>query len=329
MKPHLALEFAMKRAVILAFFFLFSILPVQADEGTYVFILTTRANPYWTAMAEGAANAAKAKGVKTVVYNTDNAAAAEQQLNICETAIQSKPKAIVMAAINPSIAAQCFKKAAAHGIIVADVDGSYAVAAAQKDGVKLAFSVGSDNFVIGQEAAQYVAKTAAKPDPKILVLEGVVGSTQGKKRVDGFTSKIKELMPKAQIVASICADYDRLKAMNATLDLLQRTPDLDVVYAANDEMALGAVEATRHLKLKKKIIFIGIDGTVDGRNAIKDGHLTASVSQLPYLMGKRAVEMLSEAKVEAPAEKSETTPTPVLTKEMLEAGIDPVLQYLR
>lgn len=303
--------------------------PSFADTGTYVFILTTRANPYWNAMAQGAADAAKAKDVKTVVYNTDNAAAAEQQLNICETAIESKPKAIAMAAINPSVAAQCFKKAAAHGIIVADVDGSYSVAAAKKDNVKLAFSVGSDNFVIGQEAAQYVAKTAQKPDPKILLLEGVVGSTQGKKRVDGFISKIKELRPKAQIVASICADYDRLKAMNATLDLLQREPDLDVVYAANDEMALGAVEAARNMKFKKKIAFIGIDGTIDGRSAIKDGRLTASVSQLPYLMGKRAVEMLAEAKADAPAEKSETTPTPVLTKDMLDAGTDPVLQYIR
>ncbi len=217
--------------------------------------------------------------------------------------------------------------AAQHNIVFADVDGSFSVADAAKAKLKLAFSVGSDNYIIGQEAAKYAAGIAGKPDPKIFILEGTVGAVQGRKRVDGFKDRLKELVPQANIVASITADFDRLKAMNSTLDLLQREPSLDLIYAANDTMALGAAEAVRNLGHEKKIKIIGVDGTVDARKAIVDGRMTASVAQLPYLMGMRAVDLIIEATERKKTGLSETTATPVLTKELIKTNKDPLLKY--
>ena len=64
----------------------------RADNGSYVFILVARGNSYWTAMADGIHDTAHTKGIKEVVYNTESSTDAEQQLNICQTAIQSQPK---------------------------------------------------------------------------------------------------------------------------------------------------------------------------------------------------------------------------------------------
>jgi D-allose transport system substrate-binding protein len=300
-----------------------------SDNGDYVYILIARGNSYWTTMANGIQDAAQSKGVKAVVYNTDSATDAEQQLNICQTAIQRKPKAIVMSAINASIATQCFKMAAENGIVFADIDGSFSVADGEKAGLKLAFSVGSDNYVIGQEAAQYTTQIAGKPNPKVFILEGTVGSLQARKRADGFRDKLKELLPQADVVASIAVNFDRIKAMNATLDILQRQPDLDMIYAANDDMALGAAEAVRNLHKEKQIKIIGVDGTADARKAVTEGRLTATVAQLPYLMGMRSVEMAMDAVATHKTGLSETTATPVLTKELIDANKDPVLTYVR
>lgn len=70
-----------------------------AQEGDYVFILTGRSNPYWTAMKNGIEDAAKKDHVNAVIYEAENERDAEGELNICQTAIQRKPKIIVMSSI--------------------------------------------------------------------------------------------------------------------------------------------------------------------------------------------------------------------------------------
>jgi D-allose transport system substrate-binding protein len=300
-----------------------------AADGDYVFILAAHDNPYWNTLGEGIKDAAKTKGITPIIYMAQNGQDAEGELNICLTAVLRKPKIIVMGSLNANVGIQCFKEAAEQGIIVADIDATVSVAEAEKAGIKLAFSVGSDNYSVGQEAAKYVKRIASKPDPKILILEGIAGSVPGQKRVMGFQKEIQQRMPKANIVASISASWDRLKAMNIALDLLQRQPDLDIIYAANDTMALGAAEAVRNLGREKQIKIIGVDGTSDARKAIMENRITASVAQLPYLMGMRSVELAIDAVTNHTTGKSEITATPVLTKDLLEANKDPVLKYVR
>jgi len=298
----------------------------QNDE--YIFILGARGNPYWTAMADAINETAKAKNIKAIVYQTESDRDAEGELNICQTAIQRKPKVLVMQAINASIGIECFKQATSAGIIVADVDAHLTVDEAEKAGIHLAYTVGSDNFLIGQEAAKFVGGIVGKTDPKIFILEGSAGSITSQKRVDGFSTRIKSMMPSAKIVASISAEWDRLKAINTTADILQRQPDIDIIYAANDMMALGAAEAV-HNANKTSIKIIGVDGTADARKAVLDGRLTATVAQLPYLMGIRTTELAIAVTQQQKINQVEITPTPVLTSEYLKSGNAPLLQYIR
>lgn len=304
-------------------------LPAHAADDEYAFILRARSNQYWEVTGQGINDAAKALGVKATVYQTQTDVSAEEQLNICQALLARQPKVLVISAITVSVGMQCMKEAAAKGIIVADLDAGLSPEDATKEDIPLAFTVGSDNYLVGQKAAQYLKTAAPKPDLKILVLEGAPSSTQGTKRAMGFKNELKNIMPQAQVVHSVSADWDRLKAMNITTDTLQRHPDLNVVYAANDLMALGAVEAVRIARKTGQVMVIGVDGTKAARDAVIAGKMTATVAQLPYLIGKRAVEKSVDIVAGRKTEQVEITLTPVLDKKTLEDNSADFMKYVR
>lgn len=311
----------------LAFVFLLSAFPAFADD-EYVFILKGLGNPYWRALSEGVKDTAKEKRIPYKIYSVVSDTAAEQQLNLCHTALARKPKVMVVAAINAAVGLQCMKAAAEQGVIVGDVDANISVEEAQKAKVPMAFTIGSDNYRIGQEVAKYIVSTTSKQNPKILVLEGAAGSITGEKRVAGFKDNIMKLWPKTQIMGSVSGEWERLRAMNVTNDYLQQYPDIDIIFAANDMMALGAIEAIRPSH-GKPIKIYGIDGTKDAMQAIKEGRMTASVAQLPYLMGRNAVISAMAVASGKKIEMTQKTPTPVIDQEFLHNRKDPLYSYVR
>lgn len=299
---------------------------LASDE--YVFILKGLGNPYWQALSEGVKDTAKEKNISYKIYSVSNDTAAEEQLNLCQTVLARKPKVMVIAAINAAVGIQCMKAAQEQGVIVGDVDANISPQEAKDAGVNMAFSIGSDNFRIGQEVAKYIVGTTAKQNPKVLILEGAAGSITGKKRVDGFRETLTKLWPKTEIIGSASGEWERLRAMNVTNDYLQQYPDTDIIFAANDMMALGAVEAIRP-SYKKPIKIYGIDGTKDALQAVKEGHMTASIAQLPYLMGKNAVISAMAVLKGKKIETVQITPTPVIDKEFLSNRKDPLYSYVR
>ena len=111
-------------------------------------------------------------------------------------------------------------------------------------------------------------------------------------------------------------------------DTLQRTPDLVAIFCANDDMALGALEAARSAG-KDKLIVIGVDGNTNAVKSIKADRLNASVAQLPYLVGMQAVEGVQKLLGGDKVQEMTYVPTLVLTKEVIEANKDPLLQYVK
>lgn len=295
-----------------------------ADE--YAFLLRARGNPYWKAVTLGIQERAAALGVLATVQLMETEANAEEQINICNALIERRPKVLAIAAANTQTGLVCLKRAATRGILVAEIDSSIPVTDAEAAQVRLQFTVGSDNFRIGEQAAEYAARISQRPDPVVLILEGAPGSIPGKKRVDGFREKLLSVRPGAHITASLAADWERLKAAAVTTDILQRTPDLTLIYAANDVMALGAVEALKAAG-RDGVAVIGVDGTADARSAVQSGRLTATVAQLPFLIGKRTLELAVEGNHDRTVR--EVTPALLLTKPVLEQNEEPLLQYVR
>ena len=244
---------------------------------------------------EGRGRGREEGGRRYFLQAVESDQAAEPQLNTCNTMLQKKPAAMITAAINSTILLPCLKHANEMKIPVADLDNNLDPEITKKAGVDIAFHIGSDNEAAGAKGADYLASVLGK-DAKgpVLVIEGLSGNITGQKRARGFANELKKPAPGLNIVASLPGDWDSQKAANITNDTLQRSPDLVAIFCANDDMALGAVEAARAAG-KDKMIVIGVDGNTDAVKSIKAGRLNASVAQLPYLVGKQAVERREES----------------------------------
>jgi len=301
-----------------------------AAGGEYGVLMKTLSNPFWGAMGLGIEDGAKAAGVPYFVQAVESDQAAESQLNVCNTMLERKPVAMITAAINSTNLLPCLKAAQADGIKVVDLDGNLDPAILKKEGIKIAFRIGSDNVAAGAQGADFmVSQLGADAKGGILVIEGLSGNVTGKKRAVGFADELAKKAPGLKIVASLPGDWDRGKAASITNDILIRNPDLLGIFAANDGMALGAVESVFAAGKGGKIVTIGVDGNSDAVKSIKAGRLTASVAQLPYLVGKQAVENVKKALAGESVPANVDVPTMVLTKAVLAAGTEPMLKYVK
>jgi len=292
-----------------------------ADKPVYGVLLKTLSNPFWGAMEKGIKDGTDAVGVEYFLQAVESDQAAEPQLNTCNTMLERKPTVLITAAINSTNLLPCLKQASDAGIPVIDLDANLDHEIAKKAGVNIAFTIGSDNTAAGAKGADYIAEKLGK-DAKgpVLVIEGLAGNITGQKRAKGFADELAKAAPGLKIVASLPGDWDGQKAANIANDTMTRNPDLVAIFCANDTMALGAVESVFAAGKGDKIAVVGVDGNSDAVKSIKAGRLTASVAQLPYLVGKQAVE---KAKALLDGQKPEEftyVPTLVLTKDLLDKG---------
>lgn len=309
-------------AVFFAFVMLAGCDNHPAHKNDIVMLIKGQSNPYWKVLAEGATEAAKEKNIAFTLQTVINDQDAEQQLNLCETIFLNPPKALVFAAVNNTNLVPCLQKAKKAGIVLVDVDGSFTKEEVAKLDLPVVFSVASNNEELGKKAAEYLQNVKGN----VLVIEGLAGSGPGQLRLQGFKAN---LGTDKTIVASLPGDWDRLKAANITNDVIVQHSDLAAVFAANDMMALGAAEALR-AKGMTGVKVVGIDGVADAVKAIGEGTLTASIAQLPYLMGRNAVLKTAEYLEHPQAmDYSQYVDVVTLDKDVLTAKKDALLNYVR
>lgn len=301
-----------------------------AQDGEYGILMKTLANPFWGAMGTGVEEGAEAAGVPYFIQAVESDQAAEQQLNVCNTMLQRSPVAMITAAINSTNLLPCLRAAQEADIAVVDLDGNLDPAILEAEGIEIAFRIGSNNVAAGAQAADYMAETLGMDATgPVLVIEGLSGNITGQQRVSGFSDRLAEMAPGLEIVASLPGDWDRGKAATITNDILVRNPNLVGIFAANDGMALGAVESVFAAGRGGDVTIIGVDGNSDAVRSINDGRLTASVAQLPYLVGLQAVENVTTILAGGSVERVINVPTMVLTQDVLSAGTEPMLEFVR
>ena len=116
-------------------------------------------------------------------------------------------------------------------------------------------------------------------------IEGIPGASATRERGQGFHNVADKDLT---VVAKQSADFDRTKGLNVATNILQANPDVQAIFAHNDEMALGAIQAAK--SAGKTIFIVGFDGTADADKAVKDGTLAATIAQQPDQMGKIAID---------------------------------------
>lgn len=322
--------FKLKHTLTLGAVMLVSGLLVGPAHAEYGILMKTLANPFWGAMGQGVEAGAREAGVEYYMQAVESDQAAESQLNVCNTMLERKPVAMITAAISSTNLLPCLKAARAAGIEVVDLDGNLDPAILKAEGIDITFSIGSDNMLAGAQGAEFmVGQLGAEATGPVLVIEGLSGNITGQKRASGFADKLAEQAPGLKIVASLPGDWDRGKAANITNDILTRYPDLVGIFAANDGMALGAVESVFAAGKGGDVVIIGVDGNSDAVKSIGEGRLTASVAQLPYLVGKQALENVKTVVDGGTVDAIIIVPTLVLTKEVMAAGTEPLLEFVK
>lgn len=155
------------------------------------------------------------------------------------------------------------------------------------NGGKVVCHIASDNVAGGRMAGEFVAKLLGGKG-KVVELEGIVGTSAARDRGKGFEEAIAKY-PGIKLVAKQTANFNRAEGLIVMENILQAHPDIDAVFAQNDEMALGAIEAIKAAGLLGKIYVVGFDAIDDAVEAVKKGEMAATIAQQPYKMGELAV----------------------------------------
>ena len=262
--------------------------PSSSGKPRIALVLKTLNNPFFIDMQRGAQEAATRLQVDLVVQAAERETDVDKQMQIVENLIQTKVAALCITPSGSREIVPAIVKANAAGIPVVAVDTRVDEAAAAEAGAKVATFVGSDNYQGGRLAGEHLVKlTGGKA--RVAVLEGIPGHETGDSRLRGFKDAIKGA-PDIVIVASQPANWERDLGFNVFQNMLQAHPDLDAVFACNDMMALGAIEAIAAAGRVGKIRVLGFDAVDDARRAIVAGAMVASVAQFPTEMGRGAVE---------------------------------------
>ena len=265
----------------------------QSARPRVALVMKTLNNPFFIEMQRGAEQAARDLNVDLVVQAAERETDVERQMQIVENLIQARVGAIALTPSGSREVVPAVGKANAAGIPVVIVDTRLDAKAAADAGVKTVAFVGSDNYKGGQLIGEYLV-TASGGSAKAVILEGIPGHETGDSRVRGFRDAIKST-PGIVVVASQPANWERDQGFTVFQNLLQAHAGVDTVFACNDMMALGAVEAIAAAGKTGKIRVLGFDAIDDARKAIAEGRMAATVAQFPQEMGRTAVESAVKA----------------------------------
>ncbi len=285
---------------------------MAAEPVKIAVVLKTLSSQYWKIVVAGAKDAAAKNNVDLIVLGPPTEDAVEQQINMVQDLIAQKPAALIFSPSQPAASLSILNKVRAAKIPVLLVDTGMPA-----QFTDYATFIGTDNIAAGRAGGEALVKLLKKGD-KVILLEGAPGNPSMTDRVNGAEEVLKQA---GIVIASRQPAYsDREKAYTATQNVLQSTPDIAGVFAANDEQALGALRALQ--QSGKKVPVIGVDANTDNLKSILAGDLYGSVAQGNYDMGRIAVEKALEIVAGKTIDKRIDSGATMITKENAQALLD-------
>lgn len=239
------------------------------------FVISTQDNPFFVSLKEGAVEKAKELGHEIIVLDSQNDPSKE--LSNVEDLIVNKVDVLLVNPTDSDAVISSVKAANRFKVPIITLDRA-------ANGGKVLSHIASDNAAGGVLAGEFLSQKLAGKTSAVLELEGIPGTTAARDRGFGFNSAAGEL----NIVSRQAADFDRTKGLNVAENILAGNPNINAVFAHNDEMALGALRAFEAAG-KTDVLVVGFDATSDAVKAVKDGRLAATVAQKPSLIGSEGV----------------------------------------
>lgn len=217
----------------------------------------------------------------------------QQQASMIEDCIAREPDVIVVNAVDPTAAIAPIEKAVNAGIPVLTQNADVAP---EGQHLTTAF-VGSQSYDQGYAVGQMIAEEVEEP-AQVIFIGGKPGQTDYVNRVQGAQDAWEDLGFEYEVLADQPAEWSKDQALNVMQDLLTRYPEgLDVVFAVDDPMALGALEAIKAADRQDEIAVFGVNGNVEACEAIQAGEMSGTALQMSYLVGVYTVRAAYDVSV--------------------------------
>src|SRR6201996_2268808 len=277
--------------------------PAAGGKTKIGFSVSTLNNAFFVGLKLGVEKGSKDQGFDLVQTNANGDA--QQQVNDAINLLSQGVNALVLNPIDSKAIIPAVEKANSMGIPVFMLDRG-------SDGGKVTSFVASDNVALGATGAKWIADQLkaryGSPKGNVVDLIGLVGTTAATDREKGFSDEMAKY-PDIKNVARQEGAFDQEKSLNAMTNILQKFPQIDAVFGANDDNTVGAEKAIdnagryKPLGDKDHIMVIGADGTAQALSAIRAGKQDATISQNPIQMAAKSLSFISDyvAKKDVPA----------------------------
>lgn len=262
-------------------------------EVTVGLITKQETNPFWVTMRETAEKTAGDQDVELLTAAGKSDVDSASQVAALQDMTSRGAKGILIAPTDSEAVVPAIERARQAGVTVVAVDTPTRPASA----VDALYA--TDNEKAGELIGRYAkAKAAAEGlEPKLALLDLAPGIASGQLRYDGFLTGFGLADGAPEIAGAVDTEGDEAKARAGMAQLLERDPDISVVYAINEPAAFGAAAALEAAgKGQDELILVTVDGGCDAiKEGIRTGKIDATAQQYPENMAREGVEALAKA----------------------------------
>jgi len=251
-----------------------------AGAETIAVFTKSMGSPIFAALRGGAGVAGRTLGVQVVHYVPSTPDSVPEQLKLVDDAIKDKPDAIVFVPVDFTKAAAAVEKINAANIPLINVNERLA-------GGSILGYVGIDDTALARDTGRYLIKAMGESGG-VVILDGPDSNLTAKGRARGFSDAIKEF-PGIKLLAGKSGNYARAPAAAVTKELLRSFAQIDGILAANDPMAIGAVDALKAWSRQARVV--GINASREVMDLLKSGEVLASGDYDSFAQGCLGVEM--------------------------------------
>jgi ribose transport system substrate-binding protein len=234
------------------------------------------ANPFRIAETQSIRDEAEARGIDLIVTNAESDL--NKEISDMQSMIDQGAAALIISPLNSEGLDPALDYAKENGVPVMTIDRLLTTKTVCEDYIGW---VGSDFVEQGQRAADAMVRETGG-EARLAILLGAPGVNVTTDRNDGFLARLDEIDHNIEIVAQQAANYERALGQTVTEQLIANDPDIDAIYAHNDEMALGAVAALQAAGYSPgDVKIITIDGTQGAVQGIVDGWISGVIESNP------------------------------------------------
>ncbi len=260
----------------------------QVTSSTYIPVISKGfQHQFWQAVKLGSEQAATALNVKITFEGPENETQVDKQIEMLQAALDKKPQAICLAALDSKAVVPLLEKAQGAKIPIIGFDSGV-------DSTIPVTTAATDNIAAAGTAADKMAELIGNSGEVGVVVHDQTSRT-GIDRRDGFVNQMKSKHPQVNIVDIQYGGGDQLKSTDLAKAMMQAHPNLKGFFGANEGSIIGVLNAVQELNKSGKIVVIGYDSGKQQTDAVRSGVEAGAITQDPIGIGYKCVDSAVKA----------------------------------